>query len=417
MKRYILLFVLFLSFSGLLSAQSNTGSPYSMNGIGLLPDNFGPYTSLGGVSAAMRDDNNINFLNPASYTAFDSNRFYIQLGMVGEYVHIATHQEKSKYRVAQNAALNMGLRLARNLYTSFGFNQRSDIGYDLYYHKEIAGDNGVYYTQQISGKGGLNDVYLGLAYKWKEFSIGVNTSYTFGNLERRLTLIPLLTNAYTINTQEKIDATGAIFTFGLQYRLHLSPTSKLTLGSAFNLSSALNATKNYTAYKVNSSSNETLEDEEVDRGTIRYPERIIGGFSYDYKDKWTVSGDYTFQAMSKYREFGSLQDFKDYHKVSLGISLLPAHNGRRWWQRNRYNVGGYAVRSQIYLNNTYINTFALTLGSQIPVFIQNRELLLGVAFDGGVRGTRKNGLIQETFARVRLNIAFKEGWFMKRKIN
>lgn len=44
-------------------------------------------------------------------------------------------------------------------------------------------------------------------------------------------------------------------------------------------------------------------------------------------------------------------------------------------------------------------------------------LVLGVALDLGIRGTEKNGLIQEKFAKLRLNISFNEFWFMKRKIN
>ena len=52
--------------------QNNMGTPYSKFGVGLLPDNYGAYTGMGGVSAAMRDNYNINFLNPASYTALDS---------------------------------------------------------------------------------------------------------------------------------------------------------------------------------------------------------------------------------------------------------------------------------------------------------------------------------------------------------
>lgn len=59
-------------------AQNNSGTPYSKEGFGLLPDNYGAFTGMGGVSAAMRDNYNINFLNPASYTALDSVRFYFQ---------------------------------------------------------------------------------------------------------------------------------------------------------------------------------------------------------------------------------------------------------------------------------------------------------------------------------------------------
>lgn len=419
MKKIIPLYLLFLLFSWQVSGQNNTGTPYSMYGIGLLQDNYGPYTSLGGVSAAMRDNNNINFLNPASYTALDSNRFYFQFGITGEYVHIATHQESSSYRVAQNASLNMAFRIYKNLFTSLGFNQRSDIGYDLYYYKMINGSDNEYYNQQISGEGGLNDFYLGLAYRFGNLSLGVNSSLVFGNIEKRVNLIPLISDSYYINSRNKIAVFDAIFTAGIQYGMTLSPKSKLTLGTAFNFSSKMNARKDLESYKVNTSTqgSETLDDEKLHNGNISYPFRITGGFAYDYKDKWTIAGDYTFQEMSSYKEFGEDQQYNDYHKAAIGVSLLPARYGRFWWQRNKYNLGAYAVRSQIELNNVHINTYGVTFGTQIPVYISNRELLLGVAFDLGMRGTEKNGLIQEKYAKIRLNIAFKEGWFMKRKID
>lgn len=419
MKKIIPLYLLLLLFSWQVSGQNNTGTPYSMYGIGLLQDNYGPYTSLGGVSAAMRDNNNINFLNPASYTALDSNRFYFQFGITGEYVHIATHQESSSYRVAQNASLNMAFRIYKNLFTSLGFNQRSDIGYDLYYYKMINGSDNEYYNQQISGEGGLNDFYLGLAYRFGNLSLGVNSSLVFGNIEKRVNLIPLISDSYYINSRNKIAVFDAIFTAGIQYGMTLSPKSKLTLGTAFNFSSKMNARKDLESYKVNTSTqgSETLDDEKLHNGNISYPFRITGGFAYDYKDKWTIAGDYTFQEMSSYKEFGEDQQYNDYHKAAIGVSLLPARYGRFWWQRNKYNLGAYAVRSQIELNNVHINTYGVTFGTQIPVYISNRELLLGVAFDLGMRGTEKNGLIQEKYAKIRLNIAFKEGWFMKRKID
>ncbi len=419
MKKIIPLYLLFFLFSWQAYSQNNTGTPYSMYGIGLLQDNYGPYTSLGGVSAAMRDNNNINFLNPASYTALDSNRFYFQFGVTGEYVHIATHQESSSYRVAQNASLNMAFRIYKNLFTSLGFNQRSDIGYDLYYYKMINGSDDEYYNQQISGEGGLNDFYLGLAYRFGNLSLGVNSSLVFGNIEKRVNLIPLISDSYYINSRNKIAVFDAIFTAGIQYGITLSPKSKLTLGTAFNFSSKMNARKDLESYKVNTSTqnSETLDDEKLHNGNISYPFRITGGFAYNYKDKWTVAGDYTFQEMSAYKEFGEDQTYNDYHKASIGVSLLPARYGRYWWQRNNYNLGAYAVRSQIELNNVHINTYGVTFGTQMPVYISNRELLLGVAFDLGIRGTEKNGLIQEKYAKIRLNIAFKEGWFMKRKID
>jgi hypothetical protein len=412
-------FLLICSLSA--SAQNTSGSPYSMYGMGLLKDNTGAYTSMGGVSAGMRDNNNINLLNPASYTALDSNRFYFQFGIDGEYVNISTHQERSDYRVAQNATLNMALRLFRNMHASFGFNQRANIGYDLYYHKPISGSTNEFYTQIVSGSGGINDAYFGLAYKFGNFSLGVNTSFLFGNIEKRLSLMPIVSGDlyYMINTQNRTSVQSALFDIGLQQTLNLSALSKLTIGATFSLPTNLNAKRHFISYKVNPTTGiqEILNDEELNNGRIAYPFRVTGGFSYNHKDRWTVAADYTFHQMSKYKEFGETQEFNDYHKGALGLSFLPARLGRYWWQRNSYNIGLYAAQTQIQINNHPVNVLGATVGAQFPVRVSTKELVLGVAFDLGIRGTEQNGLIREQYAKVKLNVAFKESWFVKRKIH
>lgn len=416
-----IIFILLLSAPFLTTlAQDNGGSPYSVFGMGLLPENTGPYTAMGGVSAAMRDHRNINFLNPASYTALDSNRFYFQLAITGEYAHISTHKESSNYRVAQNANLNMAMRLRRNLYFSFGFTEKSDIGYDLLYTYRISGSSNANFNQNIAGEGGLNDLYAGLGWKYKNLSLGINFSYVFGKLEKQQTLTAQIQDSYYIRTSENNRIHDFIFNPGIQYDFKLSPKSRLVLGTSMNFTQKLSAKKDFTSYKVSTSSgNSTMLDEEnLHKGYIKYPFRISGGFNYLYKTKWQIAGDYTFQKMSDYEEFKVNQQLKDYNKATLGISWTPDELGRRWWQRNKYMLGGYFVNSEVQLKDTDINTYAITFGGQIPFTAPRAgNLLLGIAFDMGIRGTEKNGLIQEKFVKLRVNIAFKEFWFMKSKIN
>lgn len=418
-KRIILSLLLPVTFLN-LRAQENVGSPYSVYGIGLLPANQGPYAAMGGVSAAMRDNRNINFLNPAAYTALDSNRFHFQLGITGEYAHISTHKKSSDYRVAQNATLNMALRLRRNLYFSFGFTEKSDIGYDLYYSYAISGSVSGKFNQNISGEGGLNDLYAGFGWKYKNLSVGTNISYVFGKIEKRQTLTAEIANSFYIRTSENNRVHDFLFTPGVQYHFKLSPKSRLTLGTSMNFTQKLTAKKEFISYKVSTSSGNstTLDDEILKRGYIKYPFRILGGALYQFKNKWQAAADYTFHKMSAYEEFKVRQQLKDYHKINAGISWTPEEFGRFWWQRNKYMLGGYFIKSEIQLKDTDINTYGLTFGTQIP-FISPRvgELLLGIAFDLGIRGTEKNGLIQEKYAKLRINIAFKELWFVKQKIN
>lgn len=420
MKRILLFALLTISIiKGY--GQDNIGTPYSIYGYGLQIENAGPYNAMGGVAAALRDNSNINFLNPASYTALDSNHFYFQLGITGEYSHLSTHKENANYRVAQNAAFNMAFRLYQNLFMSLGFTEKSDIGYDLYYTKLIAGTSDSYFNQNIQGEGGLNDLYLGLAWRYKNLSMGLNTSLVFGKIEKRQTLsAPGLSGSKTIKTSENNRIHDMLFTPGFQYVWKLSPKSNLTLGTAFNFTQKLGAKKEFISYDVNSStgSSQILENEMLSRGSITYPFRILSGFDYSYKNRWDIAGDYTFQKMSKYKEFGKNQGLDDYHKAALGVSWRPEQYGRFWWQRNRYMLGGYFVQSGVEVKNVNINTYALTLGAQIPFTPQRGgALMLGVGFDLGIRGSEKNGLIQEKFAKVRLSISFNEFWFMKRKIN
>lgn len=418
MKKILILAIAAISILQVFG-QDNTGTPYSYYGYGLQVENSGPYSAMGGVGAAMRDKNNINFLNPASYTALDSNRFYFQLGISGEYAGISTHKESSSYRVAQNSALNMAFRLYDRLFLSLGFTEKSDIGYDLWYTYLIPGSTDANFNQNIQGEGGLNDAYLGLAWRFKNLSIGLNTSYIFGKVEKRQTLSAMLSGSYVIKTSENNRIHDLLFMPGFQYVWKLSPKSELTFGSTLNFTQKLSAKKEFTSYKVNSGTgSSTMMDQLTLRnGYIKYPFRILGGINYSYKNRWNIAGDYTFQKMSAYEEFGKNQNLRDYHKGAIGISWLPEEYGRYWWQRNKYMLGGYFVQSAVQLRDVNIDTYALTFGTQMPFMTRNGELLLGVAFDLGIRGTEKNGLIQEKFAKLRINIAFKEGWFMKRKIN
>lgn len=416
-KTIISLFILSI-LSIYVYGQDNSGSPYSLYGIGLQPENNGPYTAMGGVSAAMRDNRNINFLNPAAYTALDSMRFNFQAALSGEVTWISTHKESSHYNVAQNAYLVMALRLYKKLYFSFGFTEKSDVGYDILYSDRISGSANTTFNQNIQGEGGLNDMYAGFGWRYKNLSLGINFSYVFGKLEKRQTLAANMLNSYYIRTSENVRIHDILFNPGIQYKFKVTPKSNLILGTSMNFTQRMWAKKEFISYKVHSTGTSTmLDDETLKRGYIKYPFRINSGLTYEYKNKLQIAGDYTFQKMSDYEEFGVKQNLQNAHKAALGISWTPEEMGRFWRQRNTYMAGAYFNDSEIHIKDTDIRTYGFTLGAQMPFYIQNNALLLGVALDFGVRGTEKEGLVREKFAKLRINIAFKEFWFMKRKIN
>lgn len=418
MKRFIISIAILL-FTCNVFGQNNMGTPYSKFAFGLLPDNYGAYTAMGGVSAGMRDNYNINFLNPASYTALDSVRFYFQMGVTGEYVDISTYKEHTNYKVAQNASLNMAFRVYKKTFVSLGLTQRSDRGFDLVYAYPLSGDISKYSVQEFEGLGGLNEAYIGVGYQLGKLSIGVNAAYIFGKVEDRLTLVlQPATSGYYVKTQTLTHISNPLFTFGAQLPLRLTKNSDLVLGGSFNFGTKLHANQDYLAIQTSNTSGTsiTLNNDNLENSSITYPFRIIFGGSYSYKNRWTFAGDYTYQKMSAYEEFGTEKEFQDYHKAAIGGSLQPNPSSRYWWQRNKYMAGAYFARTHLRFNYTDINVYGATIGTQIPIRLQRQELMLGVAVDLGMRGTHRNNQILEKYAKLRINIAFKEIWFMKAKI-
>ena len=63
-------------------AQSGTNSPYSMYGIGVLSDQGNSFNrGMNGVGLGFRPHDQINYLNPASYSAVDSLSFIFDAGL------------------------------------------------------------------------------------------------------------------------------------------------------------------------------------------------------------------------------------------------------------------------------------------------------------------------------------------------
>ena len=76
LSKYRTVLILFISLPTILLAQQNTISPYSSFGIGdVQPQEFSLNNALGGVGAALRTENYLNPLNPASLSALNTTVF------------------------------------------------------------------------------------------------------------------------------------------------------------------------------------------------------------------------------------------------------------------------------------------------------------------------------------------------------
>ena len=63
-------------------AQSGTNSPYSQYGLGLQSEQFSGFNrGMNGLGLGFREHNQVNYMNPASYSALDSLTFIFDISI------------------------------------------------------------------------------------------------------------------------------------------------------------------------------------------------------------------------------------------------------------------------------------------------------------------------------------------------
>ncbi len=112
-RQTLLAFVLTM-LSGVVAAQNNTNSPYTRYGYGQLADQgSGNSKGMGGIAYGLRDRYQINFANPASYTAVDSLTFLFDGGITLQNSNLSNGTVKMNAKNSSFDYISMQFRLAK----------------------------------------------------------------------------------------------------------------------------------------------------------------------------------------------------------------------------------------------------------------------------------------------------------------
>ena len=102
-------------------AQSNTNSPYSQFGLGDLTDQSVSFNKgMNGVGLAMRRGNEVNPMNPASYSSIDSLTFLFDAGMSGQITNYNENGKKFNGKSGGFDYVTALFRAFKNVGISFG---------------------------------------------------------------------------------------------------------------------------------------------------------------------------------------------------------------------------------------------------------------------------------------------------------
>lgn len=410
--------LLLTTFAGVAVAQNNTNSPYTRYGYGdLANQNFGNSKAMGGIAFGLRDGSQINPLNPASYTAIDSLTFLFEGGVSLQNSNISDGALKLNVKNSSLDYVAMQFRLHRRLAMSLGLLPFSNVGYNVSQgFSETAGSPS--YTKQLTGDGGLHQVYGGLGFKvLKNLSIGANVSFFWGDITRSLTMIyPSYGSTSGTTTTPSYSETTNIsvrdykLDFGLQYTQPIGKKHSVTVGAVFTPGHNLN---NNTYIQTATSVLNTKDT----IATFGLPDVYGAGFTYKYDDRLTIGLDYSLQKWGDVTYMNRENAFCNRTKISVGAEYIPSKLSRSYFGYVKYRLGGYYTTPYYKTENgeRACREYGVTAGFGLP-FPRSRSIISVTAQYVHVDGLQA-GMLNENIMRLSIGITFNERWFFKRKVD
>jgi len=419
-----LIVVFIITITG-LNAQNRIHSPYSRFGLGELQSyNNSRYTALGGIGYAVRNPTSVNVLNPASYTCFDSLSFVFEGGLMSNFTKLETSSLSQKSNYTSLAYVTFGFPINKWWKGSFGLLPYSSVGYNIV-DNNVATDAGNV-TYKYEGQGGINQFYIGQAFKINEnLSVGVNVSYLFGFIDR-IQSVYFPDSLYTFNIKEiKSTNIGVFnFNFGLQYTKKIG--NGLNLGTGIVFSNAMNA-NSYEDRLIYSFSESTSGLEYIHDTSTNYSQNDIKsqmhvpmnlgiGITLEKANKWLIGADLNWQNWANY----TYNDVKDATltnsmRISVGGEIKPDHYSSKYFKRITYRTGFRYNTTNLKIKDTQIDEFGISFGLGLPLRKSKSTINLGIEY--GKRGSIDNVLIKENFTKITIGFSAYDFWFYKRKFD
>ena len=410
LRATIALFFCYFLFSPTVSAQTNISySPYSLYGYGKLADPASTaQQGMGRIGYGLRNPNLINTLNPAAVSAVDSMTFMFDIGInmrMGRYTDGVNSKSKStagieyvalQFPLAKNFGLGVGLEPISSIGYQFGGAAEQELGSQVY-----------------SGSGGLNKIYLNLAYAFwdNRLSLGLKGSYLYGSIFRDKYFSPSSGSAAILASPDSLHTRGLLYELGLQYRHVLDKKQELIFGAVYSPKTPFKMTGKKQI--LDAGGKETTQ--EIDDKKSEMPEMYGLGITYHRLHKFTAGADFQYQKWADVYFYNPEQKFVNRMRTNIGAEYIPNSMSRKFFSKIRYRMGGFYSNS--YFMDTYnsqYNEFGVSLGLGIPMV--DRRSLINLAFEYSRLKPSNTLSMSEDYFKITLSYTLNELWFFKRKL-
>ncbi len=411
-------------------AQSGTNSPYTQYGLGQLSEQTSGFNrGMNGLGLGFREHNQVNYINPASYSSIDSLTFIFDAGLSGQVTNFSENGQKKNANNADFEYAVAAFRASKHLGVSFGIIPFTNIGYNYSISGYLNGDKSTTFTNTYNGSGGMHQIYLGAGWEFvKGLSIGANVSYIWGDIDRSVV------NSYSdgyINTLSKYyTATISSYRidFGLQYTLPLNKKNSLTLGLTYGLGHKLNSDPSCMVISTNTTTAVADTTSFTVNNGLEIPTSFGAGLTWNNNNKLKLGADFTYQKWgdTKFPVYKVINDvpsyslsdeyYSDRYKLTIGGEFCNNETSRNFIDRIRFRAGASYASSYYKVNGQDgPDEISVSVGFGIPIVnAYNNRSILNIS--GQWVRSEAPGMLKENTFRINIGITFNERWFMKWKV-
>ncbi|MFH1197341.1 MAG: hypothetical protein V1720_16705 [bacterium] len=394
--------------------QAGGGSVYTRFGLGDLHHSYlAPRFGMGGGGVSLSESNYLSAINPASWYRLNMTRFETGVGF--SLTGAADNSNTSDYSQSLFSGFLFGFPIQKDLGISFvcGIVPFSDVKYEVFDNSFNAA-LGEDIKTTFGGSGSLSKVFFGTSSKLPlDFVIGASFEYYTGKIEYSTSVEFGDDSKYRDLTFSKSKNYGGMGgTFGL-ISSDLSTLFGWDKLTDFRIGSSLSFTGKFDT-DTSEVSETVLGSSTFSSGVAQteIPYKLSLGTSFFFDKDFLVTIDYTMQPWSefKYQNVSSNQ-LRDFTRVSAGVEYKNKNERlNTFWEQVALRGGFSYEQTQYLINGKGIDQMALHLGCSLPM---SQTSTIDIGFMAGIRGTKENDLLKETFIKTMVSINFGDLWFVR----
>ena len=415
-KISLLFIVLFIQFG---FAQKSSYSPYSSFGVGETNFSATADNKMMGGNTAYVDSVSVNLNVPASLSKLRFVNYSVGVNLKNN--RYSTEDNNAKTTTASLNYLSVSIPTTRFGF-NFGIKPNTSVGYLLESVDETTDPVSI---NRYNGDGGINSAFLGIGFElFKNFGLGVSSSYSFGNLNHYHSKILTDVELYTRVSSES-SLSGLSYNFSAVFQQKFRNNIKIYSSYVYQPESSLTSknTQSIRTLKLDGSfggdtENINLSLTGMDETKFTIPSFSSFGLGFGLDKKWFVGLNFKSVQGNGYRnEFMSLDNvnFNQHNIYSVGGFYLPKFDSfTNFFDRVTYRAGFKYIDGGLEVNQQDIKDFGINFGLGIPVGRLSKANL-GVEF--GQRGTDDFGLIKENYLNFMIGVSLNDLWFIKSMYN